>query len=228
MNRVHGVISSMFWLVLCVGCQSNSKVHVYHAVLEENKQSILTNELDALGIEYRLNNVIPKRVYDNPTLFYFPGDLTQSIVDEVTLLVNKLGFERLDTRVFNHDNHFYSQGNLGLYFPALASKQVAPNLLYTHDCSGHDSRVVLRAERQWREEGVLSTHNVSGGWQYEAPYLTLIYTGQYGRIQQAYREEHHQVMTLQGPKKATTYHVLGHREYPVKLFNCDLRVIYAQ
>lgn len=227
MERVVWQIGLLFLLLLCIGC-SSSQVHVFDSGLNKAQWTKLLKRLDREGINYKLNTLSSVTEYSHPTLVYFPGDLNAELLQQLTTTVQSLGFERLDVRVFNRHTHFYTKGNLGLYFPVQNKHDALPDLLYSVDCKHPDIRITLMKNGRWRATNHDVAHFTEGHWQYDPPYLTLIHAGKYGQMQQAFKAKQHQVMTLQGPKNATTYQVLGHKSYSLALFNCNLQIIYAE
>lgn len=227
MKVLLGKMGLVMWLLFCIGCHA-PKMHVFYSGLDKAQWVELTKKLDREGVTYLPNSHLGGTEYRQPTLVYFPSDLTTEFVEKLTVVVKSLGFERLDVNVFNRHKHFYSKGNLGLYFPIQNKQTAFPNLLYSADCDYADSRLTLLASGRWRAFSRDISPYIEGKWQYHAPYLTLIYAGTHGEFQQVYEAQQHQVITLQGPKKATTYQVLGHNSYPLALFNCNLQIIFAE
>ena len=227
MKVLLGKMGLVMWLLFCIGCHA-PKMHVFYSGLDKAQWVELTKKLDREGFTYLPNSHLGGTEYRHPTLVYFPSDLTTEFVEKLTVVVKSLGFERLDVNVFNRHKHFYSKGNLGLYFPIQNKQTAFPNLLYSADCDYADSRLTLLVSGRWRAFGRDISPYIEGKWQYHAPYLTLIYAGTHGEFQQVYEALQHQVNTLQGPKKATTYQVLGHNSYPLALFNCNLQIIFAE
>jgi hypothetical protein len=221
---------SLFLLALTSlsACQQ-PVVHVYHESLSDLQRFQLKQQFDQQQINYEFTELATPDKYNTPHLLYFPGDVTEAYIQNIEQIVRGLGFDRFDSQVFSRTGHYYTRGNLGLYFPSAHSQRVLPELLFSHNCGNTDFRIHIKTNGQWT--AIDSPDDLKGltlEWEFNEPFLTLRRYFDDGTYQQqAYQAKQHQVRTLQGYKPAVTYEVLGHRTYSFSLFNCDLQAIFA-
>ncbi|BBN82004.1 hypothetical protein PA25_19890 [Pseudoalteromonas sp. A25] len=206
-----------------VACQSPT-VHIYSRDLSQLERSKLQSLFETENIQFKFTNLQSPTHYREPYLLYHPQDSDQALISAVERVVREVGFNRLNTQVFNKENHYYTQGNMGLYFPAKNNHSVElPELLFTHQCTTTDLQVHIKQNGKWIARNQTDLH---GTWQYVEPYLTLHWFDGSGMVQQAYQGRIHTVPTKLGPRNAVTFTVLGHRSYPLALLNCDLQAIF--
>tara|TARA_Y100000588_G_C13917691_1_gene780083 strand:- start:79 stop:765 length:687 start_codon:yes stop_codon:yes gene_type:complete len=220
--------TSIIGLLVLSACQQ-PVVHIYHEGLSDTQRFQLKQQFEQQQIRYEFTELATPDKYSTPHLLYFPGDVTEAYIQNVERIVRGLGFDRFDSQVFSHTGHYYTKGNLGLYFPSAYSERVLPELLFAHNCGDQDFQVNIKTNGQWT--AMNSPVDIKGlklEWEFSEPFLTLRRHFDDGTYQQqAYQAKQHQVRTLQGYKPAVTYEVLGHRTYSFSLFNCDLQAIFA-
>ncbi|OHU96010.1 hypothetical protein BIW53_09425 [Pseudoalteromonas byunsanensis] len=206
-----------------VACQSPT-VHIYSRDLSQLERSRVQSLFETENIHFKFTNLQSPDHYHEPYLLYHPQDSDQALISAVERVVREVGFNRLNTQVFNKKNHYYTQGNMGLYFPAKNSHSVElPELLFTHQCTTTDMQIHIKQNGKWMAR---NQTDLQGKWQYVEPYLTLHWFDGSGMVQQAYQGRIHTVPTKLGPRNAVTFTVLGHRSYPLALLNCDLQAIF--
>ncbi|KAF7788456.1 hypothetical protein PRUB_a3125 [Pseudoalteromonas rubra] len=215
--------------VLLSACSTQPVVHVFHASLDDTQQQRLVSQLEQANIHYVLNDlpVPPEYNSDGDTvrLNRFPADQNAALISQLSEVVNALGYAGLDVQDFNGEFHRFSEGNYGLYFPGVMTSVSLPEVVHSHDCEMDAFQIELKTSGDW----ILTGTATQGQWQYNAPYLTLIWNDGRGAMQQAYQMTSHTVKTMFGEKPALTYQVMGHRSYAaIPIFNCDLQVIYAE
>jgi len=215
-------------LIMLLGCQQPT-MHIYHDGLNDIQRFQLKEQLDAQQIKYAFTELTTPEKYDAPHLVYFPGDVEQTYIENIEQIVRGLGYDSFNTKLFSQTGHYYTRGNLGLYFPSARSERVLPELLFANDCDQYDFQIHIKTNGKWsalNSKEDLTTHRLN--WEFNTPFLTLKrYFSDGSYQQQVYQAESHQVLTLQGYKPAVTYKVMGHREYALSIFNCDLQAIFA-
>ena len=213
------IIFVLLWLVAC----QRPQVHVYSDELLPSQRVQIETRFAELGVEAHFTGVQSPAIYRQPQLFYHPEDVNKALFLAIEQSIKKLGYRALHTNVFNKENHYYSQGNLGLYFPTKEQKLALPKLLSADNCEHGSLRIEVMNNGKWR---LLNQAQVHGLWEYEAPYLTLRWFNGEGMVQQAYQGKLHTVITQIGEKEAVTFSALGHRTYMLPILNCDLQTIF--
>ncbi|TLX45807.1 hypothetical protein C1E24_17095 [Pseudoalteromonas phenolica] len=227
MNFKH-LSTSVIGLLVLSACQQ-PVVHIYHEGLSDTQRFQLKQQLEQQQINYEFTELATPDKYNTPHLLYFPGDVTEAYIQNVERIVKGLGFDRFDSQVFSHTGHYYTKGNLGLYFPSAYSERVLPELLFAHNCGDQDFQIHIKTNGQWTAmNSPIDLKGLDLKWEFYETFFKLRRYFDDGTFQQqVYQIKQHQVRTLQGYKPAVTYEVLGHRDYSFSLFNCDLQAIFA-
>ena len=215
--------------MLCLSACQQPLVHVYHEGLSDIQRFELKKQLEQSQVNFEFTELPTPDKYATPHLLYFPGDVDQTYIQGIESIVRKLGYESFDSKVFSQTGHFYTRGNLGLYFPSSRSERELPELLFAHNCGDEDFQIHIKSNGHWAVmNSPIDTTDLKLKWEFNEPFLTLRRHFDDGTYQQqAYQVKKHKVRTLQGDKPAVTYEVMGHRGYSFSIFNCDLQAIFA-
>ncbi|OHU87762.1 MULTISPECIES: hypothetical protein [Pseudoalteromonas] len=208
--------------LLIAACQS-PVIHIYSRDLSQAQHAKIQALLEIEKVRYQFTNLQSPERYNQPSLLYHPQDSDQTLISAVERVVKGMGYEGLSIQVFSKDNHYYTQGNMGLYFPTKMREVVVPDLLFTHECADIDMQIQMKHTGQWVAR---NQTDLKGKWQYIEPYLTLLWFDGAGMVQQAYQGKTHTVTTKLGQRNAVTFSALGHRSYPLPILNCDLQAVF--
>lgn len=228
--KTRGIFASVLLLLLC-GCQSLT-LHITAQGIEPEKLKKLKQSLSEISDDVIVTELSIPPEFPNTVIAANPGYRGYENLAHIRDILWEHQFGDATELRFAQGNHFYLDGNIGVYLrnPSLQGVPNIPPYLRTQYCEFADATLMFNKDNSFELEyedmdnimGDLLTSK--GVWQFNGKQITLFTTQ--GIQLQHYVLSKQEKETQWGPKPADVY--IPQSTSEITPLNCEFLIIYVQ